>query len=44
MLIHNLLLGVLAKDLCLACYYLIFEVDTITLERCNNWAQPYIGN
>jgi hypothetical protein len=34
----NLILDVLAKDLCLACYYLMFEVDAIMLEKCNNWA------
>jgi hypothetical protein len=34
----NLILGVLTKDLCLAYYYLMFEVDAITLEKCNNWA------
>jgi hypothetical protein len=34
----NLILGVSTKDLCLAYYYLMFEVDAITLEKCDNWA------
>jgi hypothetical protein len=29
----NLILGVLTKDLCLAYYYLVFEVDAITLKK-----------
>jgi hypothetical protein len=29
----NLILGVLAKDLCLAYYYLMIEVDAITLKK-----------
>jgi hypothetical protein len=33
----NLILGVLTKDLCLAYYYSMFEVDAITLEKCDNW-------
>jgi hypothetical protein len=34
----NLILGVSIKDLCLAYYYLMFEVDAITLEKYDNWA------
>jgi hypothetical protein len=33
----NLILGVSTKDLCLAYYYLMFEVDAITLEKYDNW-------
>jgi hypothetical protein len=29
-------LGVLTKDLCLTNYFLTFEVDAITLEKCDN--------
>jgi hypothetical protein len=32
----NLILGVLTKDLCLAYYFLTFEVGAITLEKCDN--------
>jgi hypothetical protein len=34
----RVILGVLLKDLCLAYCCLMFEVDAITLKKCDNWA------
>jgi hypothetical protein len=34
----DVILGALLKDLCLAYCCLMFEVDAITLKKCDNWA------